>query len=275
MDASLRAGALPGADLIERGIRDLEIGLESVESLLVSIGAPRLGRVGLTVPTPHSEPEHRLYRTCATDTVMPPIRATTRSSGDSSVSSRATGSLGMRELADEDAHPALHEGARRRGCAGRHVLLHRWGDRGLHGGAPQPSTRYRLEPAGRVAPSATGNQGRALDQCRACFAGSFHSAPGRLGGKVPVRPAPKGLSFSTSILLQGARQLERGHAQDVETFRRCWYRALIDPKRLRSAFGEDHEPECHVSQLSTHPTSGERRERSCLGAAADPFLAAS
>ncbi|MCS7007630.1 MAG: hypothetical protein NZL88_08780 [Gaiellaceae bacterium] len=32
---------LPGADLIERG-RDLERGIESIEALLVSIGAPRL-----------------------------------------------------------------------------------------------------------------------------------------------------------------------------------------------------------------------------------------
>jgi hypothetical protein len=35
---------LPGADLIERGLADLARGVESVESLLVSIGAPRLHR---------------------------------------------------------------------------------------------------------------------------------------------------------------------------------------------------------------------------------------
>ena len=38
---------LPGADLIERGLKDLDQGVTSVESLLVSIGAPRLRAVGV------------------------------------------------------------------------------------------------------------------------------------------------------------------------------------------------------------------------------------
>jgi hypothetical protein len=52
----------PGGDLVRRGIRDLEQGIESMESLLVSVGAPRLRRLGLHVPTPFPSPEHRLYR---------------------------------------------------------------------------------------------------------------------------------------------------------------------------------------------------------------------
>lgn len=62
MQVGPRTGALPGEDLIVRGIRDLERGVESVESLLVSIGAPRLGRLGLPIPSPLAGPEHRLYR---------------------------------------------------------------------------------------------------------------------------------------------------------------------------------------------------------------------
>jgi len=54
-------GDLPGADLVERGIADLEQGIESIESLLVSIGAPRLGALGLSVRSPIASPEHRLY----------------------------------------------------------------------------------------------------------------------------------------------------------------------------------------------------------------------
>jgi hypothetical protein len=52
----------PGEDLIERGIRDLEVGRESMEGLLVAIGAPRLRRIGVRVPE-HAiqSPEHRLY----------------------------------------------------------------------------------------------------------------------------------------------------------------------------------------------------------------------
>ena len=54
--------ALPGGDLIERGLEDLEGGRETAESLLVSIGAPRLGAGGIVLPRPPiGDPEHRLY----------------------------------------------------------------------------------------------------------------------------------------------------------------------------------------------------------------------
>jgi hypothetical protein len=47
---------------VRRGLRDLDRGTESVESLLVSIGAPRLRRLGLSIEVPFPEPEQRLYR---------------------------------------------------------------------------------------------------------------------------------------------------------------------------------------------------------------------
>jgi len=52
---------LPGEDLVRRGLEDLAAGVESVESLLVSIGAPRLRGLGVAVDNPFSSPEHRLY----------------------------------------------------------------------------------------------------------------------------------------------------------------------------------------------------------------------
>jgi len=55
------SNALPGADLVEQGLADLQRGIESHESLLVSIGAPRLRRLGLDVRQPLPAPEHRLY----------------------------------------------------------------------------------------------------------------------------------------------------------------------------------------------------------------------
>jgi hypothetical protein len=57
--------ALPGGDLVRTGIRDLERGVESVEALLVSIGAPRLAQLGLRIPAPLPSPEHRLYERLA------------------------------------------------------------------------------------------------------------------------------------------------------------------------------------------------------------------
>jgi len=52
----------PGEDFIIVGLRDLEEGKETIASLLVSIGAPRLRRSGHSVPSsPFPDPEHRLY----------------------------------------------------------------------------------------------------------------------------------------------------------------------------------------------------------------------
>ncbi len=55
------AEALPGGDLILRGLGDLRCGLSSIEALLVSIGAPRLAGLGFDVPNPIPGPERRLY----------------------------------------------------------------------------------------------------------------------------------------------------------------------------------------------------------------------
>jgi hypothetical protein len=56
-----RADLRPGEDLVRTGLDDLERGVESVESLLVSVGAPRLRSLGISVPEPFPEPESRLY----------------------------------------------------------------------------------------------------------------------------------------------------------------------------------------------------------------------
>ena len=55
---------LPGADLVARGMRDLEGGVMSIEALLVCIGEPRLRAVGVRVPAHEPllpSPELRLY----------------------------------------------------------------------------------------------------------------------------------------------------------------------------------------------------------------------
>jgi hypothetical protein len=54
-------GALPGSELVDRGLADLEAGVESIEALLVSIGAARLRAAGIRVERAISEPERRLY----------------------------------------------------------------------------------------------------------------------------------------------------------------------------------------------------------------------
>jgi hypothetical protein len=54
--------AFPGGDLICEGLQDLEAGRESAAALLVAVGAPRLRRAGLQIPSlPFDNAEHRLY----------------------------------------------------------------------------------------------------------------------------------------------------------------------------------------------------------------------
>ena len=58
----------PGEDLIDQGIADLMAGLETVPCLLVSIGAPRLRRAGLQIPSSTlDDAEHRLFSLLAAE----------------------------------------------------------------------------------------------------------------------------------------------------------------------------------------------------------------
>ena len=57
--------ALPGADVIREGFRDLEAGVESVPALLVLIGAPRLRELGFDIEDSPYLPEDRLYEKLA------------------------------------------------------------------------------------------------------------------------------------------------------------------------------------------------------------------
>jgi hypothetical protein len=67
MTTADRTERLPGADLIQRGIADLDAGRESAEALLVSIGAPRLRSAGIRLSTPVASPEHKLYALLAAE----------------------------------------------------------------------------------------------------------------------------------------------------------------------------------------------------------------
>ncbi len=58
----------PGQELIDKGLEDLANGRETIESLLVRIGGPRLRRSGIEVPSlPGELPEHRLYQILAAE----------------------------------------------------------------------------------------------------------------------------------------------------------------------------------------------------------------
>ena len=58
---------LPGAELVAAGLADLERGVESIEALLVSVGAPRLSALGYAVHEPFPDAEDRLYELLRSD----------------------------------------------------------------------------------------------------------------------------------------------------------------------------------------------------------------
>ena len=53
---------LPAHDLISTGVIDLQQDRETIPALLVAIGAPKLRKLGMSLPTTlPPNPEHRLY----------------------------------------------------------------------------------------------------------------------------------------------------------------------------------------------------------------------
>lgn len=52
---------LPGGEIVDRGLADLADGTISLESLAVSLAAPRLRREGLPIGAVQADPEDRLY----------------------------------------------------------------------------------------------------------------------------------------------------------------------------------------------------------------------
>jgi hypothetical protein len=60
-EAEVVQPGLPAAELIEKGLADLAEGAAMVESLLVSVGAPRLCMLGFELEPPFEDAEERLY----------------------------------------------------------------------------------------------------------------------------------------------------------------------------------------------------------------------
>jgi hypothetical protein len=58
---------LPGGALVRQGLEDLAAGWETDASLLVLVGSSRLRKLGIAVPPPPSQVEHRLYQRLARD----------------------------------------------------------------------------------------------------------------------------------------------------------------------------------------------------------------
>ena len=71
VDAHADVDGLPGADLVQQGIEDLEQGRDTIAAALTQMAAPRLRTIGLEVPSTQSgrPAGHQLYELLAADDV--------------------------------------------------------------------------------------------------------------------------------------------------------------------------------------------------------------
>ena len=60
----------PGGSLVRQGLEDLAAGRETDAALLVLVGAPRLMRLGISVPTGPARVEHRLFERLGIEIVV-------------------------------------------------------------------------------------------------------------------------------------------------------------------------------------------------------------
>lgn len=91
---------LPGGELVDRGLADLASGRTTVESLAISMAAPRLRREGVPVPAALDDPELRLFRRLS------------RTEGDLAHARYNAYQRHLVSFADACRHARMHDGPR-------------------------------------------------------------------------------------------------------------------------------------------------------------------
>ena len=233
---------LPGAELVEAGIADLERGVDSVEALLVSIGAPRLERLGFDVPVPIPSPEHRLVRTTLRGRgglgalALQRARATPR---------ELRARCGVRGLADSNrigrfmralGHSADSDGA----CyftGGATAVLYGWRESTI-------DVDIRLAPETEPLLRAIQNlkNDLAINVELASPADFIPVPPGWEDRSVVIGREGRLTYYHFDLLAQALAKLERAHSQDLGDVAAMIARELIAPVAVLAYF-ERLEPE--------------------------------
>jgi hypothetical protein len=249
MAAHVQQGKLPSEELVEKGIRDLESGIASPESLLVSIGAPQLRRLGLEVSQPVDSPEHRLYELLRNehgDAAHSRYNALVRrlvSYERAAGVARAGRARARGRGTDPPLHARAGGGHTRRGrllpdrrCYRDPDRLAPDDDRRQHRARPEQDEVLRAIPRA---------EGGAFDQRRARLAGRFHPASKGWRDRGLFIDRIGRLAFRHfDPHSQALAKLERGHTQDLADVRELLDRRLVDEAELRSRFNEI-EPELY------------------------------
>ena len=230
------ARLVPGADLVHQGLEDLRLGVETEAALLVSIGAPRLRRLGFDVASPFTQPEHRLYcllaRSARTHAAHSRYNALVRRL----VSFER---LGMRALADgvciqrfmRELGAAASEDACVYFTGGATAVLLGWRDSTIAidmRAVPEHDSLLRAIPRLK----------EALD-VNVELASPDHFIPVQPGweDRSPFIAREGPVSFHHfDLYAQALSKIERGHSQDVEDVREMFARGLIERGRLTAYF---------------------------------------
>jgi len=239
----VRNELLPGQDLVEAGLADLQRGRESVPALLVSIGAPRLRRLGVCLPTTIPSPELRLYDLLALDDpdsahgrynalirrLVSYERATECEIADADRIRRLMRALGAE--ADITVRIYIAEGATA-------VLL------GWRRTTIDVDLRMDPEPH-RLLRALPGLKDELRVNIERASPADFIPVPPGWEARSPfIAAESKASFFHFDLYAQALAKAERNHAQDREDIQAMLHRGLIDPHRAQEYFREI-EPELY------------------------------
>ncbi len=234
-------GAFPGSDLVHAGLRDLALGIESQEALLVSIGAPRLERLGVHIASPLEDSELRLYAHLAafdSDSAHSRYNALIRRlvsferAAECAPVDRARIEKLMDRLADSASAPL-----RVYLVGGSSAVLIGWRNATV-------DVDFALRPSDDAFLRAIPDTKNALDiNIELASPADFIPLPAGWEDRSPLIARRHHVAFHHfDFYSQALAKLERGHRQDVADVRAMRERGLIDPSLVQTYFDEI-EPE--------------------------------
>ena len=227
--------AFPGGNIVSEGLDDLAAGRVTAAAALVSIGAPRLARLGIAVPPPLPTPESQLYRllaAAAEDTAHARFNALVRRLVSFE---RAR----VRSVSDRARIECVMEAFARAGAremtiylvGGTTAVLLGWRDSTAAVDfvvQPEDDALLRALPALKDRLEVNLELASPLD---------FIPVPEGWEERSPLIRRIGDVSFRHfDPYAQVLAKLERGHAQDLTDAREMLARGLVDGKRLREYF---------------------------------------
>ena len=229
-------GSLPGGDLVETGLEHLSVGQESVGSLLVSIGAPRLSRAGVPISGAFPDPARRLY------SLLRDVDAARAHSRYNALIRRLVSlerALKVRSLTDAGKLDEFLTALGRRTREATNLYLVGGATAVLRGWRPTTiDIAFTLSPDRDEILRAIPELKRSLE-INVELAAPHHFIPPLRGWQersIFVGRFGRLSVYHYDLYAQALAKIERGHAQDLHDVRRMFDDGLIEPGTLMELF---------------------------------------